>query len=279
MSAAWGKVVTWRCFSSSIWLALGLSACAVIPDVPPDFSLPVQEILAVTACDLRDAFNSLESSHQFARFKPQQWLVTILLLPKVDTDLNASGGLTRKDPFIGNPASFTTWGANPGIQFDAKGERSSQVKYNFVSGQLLKDRTLLCPAQTATVHLLSAHLGLGDWLRRIAVALNVASSAKIDNPTYNTDITIKLTGGGSYTFTFPPGTNLASLGGSYSIDEQLNISMVPIADTPPPLKVVTLPVSKEFQVTPVTTVQVEAAQTRQDLSQIEQAIRSIKPQN
>lgn len=262
--------------AASVWFALGLGACAVIPDIPPDFTLPVQEILAVTACDLQDAFYSLESSHEYARFKPRQWLVTVLLLPKVDTDLTASGGLTRKDPFAGNPVRFTTWALNsPGIQLDAKGERSSQVKYNFVSGQLMKDKTLLCPAQTPTVHLLSAHLGLGDWLRRVAVALNVASSAKIDNPTYNTDITIKLLAGGSYTFTFPPGTNLASLGGSYSIDEQLNISMIPIADTPPPLSVVTLPVSKEFQSTAITSVQVQAAQTRQDLSQIEQAIRML----
>jgi hypothetical protein len=261
---------------SSIGFALGLGACAVIPDIPSDFTLPVQEILAVTACDLQDAFYSLETSREYARFKPRQWLVTVVLLPKVDTDLNASGGLTRKDPFVGNPTRFVTWAfSSPGIQLDAKGERSSQVKFNFVSGQLMKDKTLLCPAPTPTIHLLSKHLGIGDWLRRVATALNVASSAKIDNPTYNTDITIKLMAGGSYTYTFPPGTDLASLSGNYSIDEQLNISMVPIADAPPPLRVVTLPVSKEFQGAAVTSVQMQAAQARQDLSQIEQAIRTL----
>ena len=74
----------------------------------------------------------------------------------------------------------------------------------------------------------------------------VAESLSADKPNYNSEITIKLQANGTYTYTFPAGTDLASFGGYYSLDEQLNISMVPIADTKT-LTVTSLPNSQQYK--------------------------------
>lgn len=257
-------------------MATLLGGCSIIPDVPPDFALPVQEILQHTSCELQHAFRVLSSDPAYRRFKAGQWLVTIALTPKVDTDANASGGFTRKNPWIGNPDRFVTWNVSgPGIQFDAKGERTSGINYTFKSNELMKDKTLVCPA-SLTAHALTQHLGVGEWLARTAAAMNVASSAGIDKPSYNSDITIKFAANGSYTYTFPPGSNLASFGGSYTLDEQLNISMAPIADKQI-LRVTTLPLGEPYDKPVVSSVAVQNAQTRLDLQAIESAIRKLQP--
>ncbi len=272
-------------FSSvgSACVAIVVTGCAIIPDVPPDFALPIQEILSHTACELRDAFRSLNTK-EYRRFKATEWLITVSLLPKANTAWNIGGGWTRKNPFVGSPTTFTTWQmTGPGIQYDAKGERSSAVNYKFKSAELIADKKLICPA-TPSAHVLAQHLGVGAWLRRSAAALEAASSAAIDKPTYNTDITIKLAANGSYTFTFPPGTNLASLGGSYSLDEQLNIGMAPTDPKPKELTVISLPAGQNLkddgrppeQKLTTSTSSVEAAQSRLDLLQLEQAIRSLQ---
>jgi len=255
---------------------IALGGCAVLADIPPDFALPVQEIMSQTACELKDAFNSLEHSPYAKRFKPKQWLVTVALAPKTDTDLNAGVGGTRKAPYVGNPVAFVSWAIPaPGIQLDDKSERSSGVNFNFTSGKLMADKTLQCPPATPSAHALAQHLGVGEWLRRTAKALSVASSASIDKPIYDTDITIKFSGSGSYTYTFAPGTDLASFGGSYSLDEQLNISMAPIADKHT-ITVVSLPDWQGGATSIPSTVQVQAAQSRLDIIQLQQAIQSLK---
>lgn len=232
--------------------------------------------MAQTACELQATFNSLEHSPYAARFKPQQWLVTVALAPKADTDVNAAGGWTRKRPFIGSPTTFGTWNiGGPGLQLDDKGERSSGVNFNFTSGELMADKTLQCPPATPSAHVLAQHLGVGEWLYRTARALSVASSASIDKPIYDTDITIKFSGNGTYTFTFPPGTNIASFGGSYSLDEQLNISMAPIP-AKQSIKVVSLPVGENFKGVVTSSVQIESTQNRLDILQLQQAILSLK---
>lgn len=108
--------------------------------------------------------------------------------------------------------------------------------------------------------------------------MSVASSAGIDKPTFNTEITIKFNGNGSYTYTFPPGTNLATFGGSYTLDEQLNISMAPIAPKEK-LVVTSLPLGQPFHGSGrrvVSESEVQAAQTRLDLQGIETAIRKLQ---
>jgi hypothetical protein len=257
-------------------VALLLGGCAIVPDVPPDFALPVHAILAQTACELQQAFRVLDAAPELKRFKAKQWLVTVLLTPKTDTDVTLSGGLTRKT--LSNPARFTTWTlSGPGAQVDDKAERSSAINFNFKSADLMVDKTLRCPPEFQSIHALAQHLGVGEWLYRTASAMAISSSVTIDKPVYNTEITIKLSANGTYTFTFPPGTNLAGFGGSYTLDEQLNISMAPIADKQT-LKVTSLPVGQQFSAPVNSTVVVESAQNRLDLLGIEQAIRKLQTQ-
>jgi hypothetical protein len=251
-----------------------LGGCAIVPGVPPDFALPVHAILAQTACELQYAFVVLDRAPELKRFKAKQWLVTVALAPKTDTDITLSGGLTRKS--LSNATRFTTWTLNgPGAQVDDKAERSSGISFNFKSAELMADKTLRCPPDFPSVHVLAQHLGVGEWLYRTASAMSVASSATIDKPIYDTDVTIKLSANGTYTYTFPPGTNLAGFGGSYTLDEQLNITMVPIAETKK-LTVTSLPIGQQYQQPVVSTIQVESAQNRLDLLGIEQAIRKLQ---
>ncbi|WP_141688383.1 hypothetical protein [Bradyrhizobium paxllaeri] len=268
--------------SCSLSAVLVVSGCsAIIPEVPPDFALPVQEILTHTACELQGAFRLLDRP-EYRRFHAKRWFVTVTLAPKVDTNVNVSGGLTRKNPFLNNPTRFVTWAVSgPGVQFDAKGARSGGINFTFVSAKLMADKQLRCDVQTASMHALAQHLGIGAWLERSAVAILAAPSAEIDRPIYNTDITIRMSGNGSYTYTFPPGADLATFGGSYSVDEQLNISMAPIEEKAP-ISAVTLPSGTNFVDDTKTSRQVsssapvDAARSRLDTIQIEQAIRSLR---
>ena len=262
---------------SSVALAAALlGGCAIVPDIPPDFALPVRDILAQTACELQSSFNYLNATPEFARFKPKQWLVTVSIAPKIDTDLNGGVGGTRVNPDVGKPVRFTTWSfTSPGFQLDGKGERTGGINFTFTSSKLMTDKLLQCPPSGTSIHVLAQHLGIGAWLNRSAAALLVADSATADKPVYNTDITIKFSANGTYTYTFPPGTDIASFGGSYSVDEQLNISMAPIASKKP-LKVTSLPVGQAYSVPVTSSVQLESAQNRLDLLGIEQAIRTLK---
>ncbi len=272
----WGEAL---CELRSVCAALSagiLVGCAVIPDIPPDFALPVRAILAQTACELRDAFIALDSRPAFKRFKAKQWLVTVSLLPRADTDLTASGGLTRKT--LNNPTRFTTWSlSGPGAQIDDKGVRSSGINFNFNSGALMSDRTLQCPPDYPSIHTLAQHLGVGEWLFRSAEAMTVSSAISVDKPVYNSEITIRLSANGSYTFTFPPGTNVAAFSGSYSLDEQLNISMAPVADKQE-LVVTSLPSSQQYTRAVTSRVELSEPQVRLDLQGIETAIRKLQTQ-
>ncbi|MBS0270996.1 MAG: hypothetical protein JSS54_18740, partial [Proteobacteria bacterium] len=259
-----------------VLFASAAGACAVVPDIPPDFALPVRAIIAQTACELKDALTVLDRTPEYQGFKARKWLVTISLLPKATADLNGSGGFTRKS--LNNPLRITTWSmTGPGAQLDDKGIRSSGINYNVKSGDLILDKTLQCPPDDPSVHVLAQHLGVGEWLYRSADAKRVASSLTVDKPTYNSEITITFSANGSYSFAFPPGTNLAAFGGSYSLDEQLNISMAPITDTPP-LKVTTLPSSSNYPQAVVSVVETEPAQLRLDLQGIETALRKLQSQ-
>ena len=256
-------------------LAALFGGCSFAPDIPPDFALPVRDILAQTACELQASFIYLDSYGEFAKFKPKQWLVTMNIAPKVDTDLNGGLGGTRVSPYIGKPIRYTTWNiSGPGLQLDGKGERSSAINFTFTSSKLMADSSLQCPP-SPSIHALAQHLGVGSWLVRTAAALTIADSANIDKPVYNTDITVKFSANGTYTYTFLPGTDVASLGGSYTLDEQLNISMAPIPDKQT-LKVTSLPIGQRYDAPVSSTVQIQSAQNCLDLLGIEQAIRSLK---
>jgi hypothetical protein len=73
------------------------------------------------------------------------------------------------------------------------------------------------------------------------VEATTLTGSSIDNPSFSADVTIKFNGAGSWTFTFPPGTNLLSLSGFYRLDEGLNITFYAKTKVTP-ITVVTLPI-------------------------------------
>src|SRR5262245_53104218 len=116
-----------------------------MPDVPPDLTFPMREILANTACELQSKLREL-SDKRYARFKADSWLITVSLQPKTDYQITPAVGFTRKVPtHLANPVRITTWTVNsPGAQLDAKTERSSGVAFVFKSPALMKDTSLIC---------------------------------------------------------------------------------------------------------------------------------------
>jgi hypothetical protein len=132
---------------------------------------------------------------------------------------------------------------------------------------------------------LAQHLGVGAWLKRTADALNSAPNAELAKPSYNTDITIKFGGSGSYTYSFAHGIDLASLSGSYELDEQLNISIAAIPEKKT-IQAVTLPDGERFNGlgkrggSPVRSIaDIDAAKNTINFMQLEQAISKIQRSN
>jgi hypothetical protein len=261
-------------------LSLSLAGCVIMPDVPPDLTFPMREILLNTACELQFKLREL-SAPKYSRFKADAWLITVALTPKTDFEVIPSGGLTRKSPIIASATTVTNWAlSSPGVQLDARTERSSGVGFTFKSPDLIADTGLACEYENAAFHSLAHRLGVGAWLQRSVDAMYVTGSATLDKPTYNSEINIKFGANGSYTFTFPAGTNLAALSGSITVDEQLNITFAPLTASKP-FHVVSLPAggpgfTKNNGQMGLSTTAVEAAQARTDVIQLEQAIRNLR---
>jgi hypothetical protein len=258
-------------------IGLLFGGCAIVPDVPPDITFPMNEILLHTACELRDALRTFDTP-EFKRFNARKWLITVGLNPKTDAEITPAFGLTRRVPTRANAIRFTSWALNsPGIQLDVKTERSGAIGFVFKSSDLMKDNTLPCNYSAPSYHALVQHLGIRAWLGRSIDAVYVTGTAELDKPIYDTDITIKFSGNGSYTYSFPAGTDLASLSASYTVDEQLNITFAPLNVTPS-FTVLTLPRNgKGFVRSEILqpSTAVPEAQVRTDLSRIEQAIRKL----
>jgi hypothetical protein len=110
--------------------------------------------------------------------------------------------------------------------------------------------------------------------------MNLTGST-IDKPSFSSDVFIKFNGNSSYTYTYPPGTQLLTLGGYYQLQETLNINLTakPKVDK---IVAVTLPVggpgsqNNVGRALVISTGSV-AQETRSDLQQIEQAIRNQRP--
>ena len=258
------------------------SACSnLIGDLPPDFALPMQEILLQTACELQDALWYL-SNKEYSKFRAPYWLISVALNPKTDTDFQMGLGGTRKVPTRPNATTITTWAlALPGLQSDYRTTRTGGVTFDFKSKDLIADKNLPCEMQTPSIHLLAQHLGVGEWLRRSAEAVSIVPSGTLDKNTYKTDITIKFTAAGSYTYLFPAGTDLANISGYYQVDQELVISMTALEENRP-ITAATLPPGQDFfgpgqrTTSVISTGSIELARTRLDLSQIEQAIRTLR---
>jgi hypothetical protein len=206
----------------------------------------------------------------FARFKARQWLLTVSLLPRVDT------GVTAGIAFSGKTGNHT-YGV--GLGGDVKGARSSGVTYNMKSRELIFSKMLPCDNAAPTFNALSQNLRVGEWLIRTASAMDLNPVAEIDKPTFNSQITIKFSGDGSYSYLFPVGTPSASIVSSYSIDQQLQISLLPLDPPPVHYSVTTLPVNglkSSGVANSATLTSVQQAQRRGDTIQLDTTLRNLR---
>lgn len=260
--------------------AIPLSACAIMPDLPPDWALPMREILLHSACELQLALVDIRRDVKKQLFDPGSWKIAITLNPKVDADIQPGAGLTRKQPFASGVTRFSNWviGSGNGITSDMRGQRTGSVDFLLDSEKLLMDKRLPCDRESVHYHSLTKHLGIRDWLYR-AVAASALAGSKIDNPKFSAQVFMKFGGTGTYTYTFPPGTDLLSLSGYYQLDENLNINLTKKPEVAEKFTVVTLPEGQDvgFQKnkpTPPATVtlfsdpQVTLEQIRQQLQNI-----------
>jgi hypothetical protein len=250
-----------------------------MPDLPPEWAMPEQEIVHHSACETQSALKYLaEVPPPKAVFVATDWTVKISLNPKVDADIAASAGLTRKQPTTPNPRSLANWvlGGPNGATADTKGERTGNLDFVFDAAKLIKDKTLDCAHEPFAYHSLSKKIGIEDWLIRSVEAAAVTHS-KIDKPSFSADVLMKFTGSAGYTYTISAGTDLLGVSGFYWLQQTLNVNLT--AKTPTKrITATTLPPGgKGFStneghalISSVTILQ----DTRSDLQQIEQAIRN-----
>src|SRR5262245_23282848 len=97
------------------------TGCAVPPGMPPDFLLPVQQIVLHSVCELHFALEDISTSHP--SFLKEPWAISITLTPKIDTEGALRAGLTEKSTSLANSKYFNTWsvGNAPGAEYDFKG--------------------------------------------------------------------------------------------------------------------------------------------------------------
>ena len=213
-----------------------------MPDLPPDWALPMQEILLHSACELQWALRDIDQHVKKSHFDARNWKISVTLNPKIDADIQPGGGLTRKDPFTSGVQRFSTLviGSGNGVTADIRGQRTGSVDFTFDSANLIANDGLRCDRASPSYHSLTKALGIANWLNRSVAASRMAAS-KIDNPKFSAQVFIKFGGSGSYTYTTPPGTDFLSLGGYYQLDENLNINFTSKPKVVETFQVVTLP--------------------------------------
>jgi hypothetical protein len=254
--------------------------CATPPGMPPDFLLPVQQIVLHTACELRFALRAIALDHP--SFLKEQWAIAITLTPKIDTEAALRAGLTGKSTSSATRPFFNTWsvGNAPGAEYDLKGHTDGGASYTLTSTALLDKKNeypLQCDTASTAYNTLTQYLGVRDWLERTAAAADgdLAKLTKLDKPTYNSEITITIDGSGTFTYNYPFGTDFGNLLGSYKLDES-----VAIAFTSQPAKtaqVKTLPTGAEYSsVSPSAGVVSATAQSRLDTLSLQQSIVNLQ---
>lgn len=222
--------------------AASMGGCAVMPDLPPDWALPMQEILLHSACELQATLRDIDARGSKGRFNPRNWKISITLNPKADADIQPGAGLTRKQPFTSGATRFVTWvvGSGSGVTADMRGQRTGSVDFTFDSAALMADNNLPCNPETVSYHSLTKTLGIANWLYR-SVDASYLTASKIDNPKFSAQVFIKFGGSGSYTYSMPPGTDLLSLSGYAQLEENLNINFTVKPTPAKTFDVVTLP--------------------------------------
>jgi hypothetical protein len=266
-----------------IGLSCGFGGCAIMPDLPPDWALPMQEIVLHTACELQGALRGLNGRVNPKQFDANGWTIKITLNPKVDADIQPGAGLTRRIPTTPNVPRFSNFviGSGNGATADMRGNRTGSVDFKFDSAALIKNENLPCDAEKPSYHSLTKYLAIREWLFRAADAM-ILTGSSIDNPSFSADVIIKFSGTGSWTYTFPPGTDLLSLSGYYQLEEVLNINFTAKAKVDK-FQVVTLPVggpgadhtNNARPVVPSTVTILEDQQS--SLQQIRQQLQNLRP--
>src|SRR5262245_37658010 len=101
-------------------LSLGMGACAIMPDLPPDWAMPQRDIVLHAACELQTALRTLDGRTDQKRFDARNWTIRISLNPKVDADIVPGAGLTRRVPTTVGVPKFTNWvfGGGSGLQLE-----------------------------------------------------------------------------------------------------------------------------------------------------------------
>jgi hypothetical protein len=228
-----------------IALSFGAAGCAVMPDLPPDWALPMQEILLHSACELQGALRGLDGRTK--NFDAKGWTIKVTLNPKVDADIQPGVGLTRRMPVATNVPRFGNFvvGSGNGLTMDMKGNRTGSVDFKFESAALIQDNNLPCAYETPSYHSLTKNLAIREWLYRAADAM-ILTDSSMENPSFSAQVFIKFNGAGSYTYTFPPGTDLVTLSGFFQLDENLNITFSPKPKVAAKFKAVSLPHGGEY---------------------------------
>ncbi len=253
-----------------------------MPDLPPDWALPMQEIVLHSACELQWALREADANANKSRFDARNWKIALTLNPKVDADIQPGAGLTRKDPFTSGVQRFSSWvlGSGNGVTTELRGQHTGSVDFTFDSAKLIADTGLPCDRASASYHSLTKQLGIADWLRR-SVSASRLSASSLDNPKFSAEVFIKFGGGGSYTYTMPPGTDLLTLNGYYQLDENLNIVFTAKPKIVETFKVTTLPEGQDglqpnrpHAPGPTTVTIFEDQQT--SLQQIRQQLQNIR---
>ena len=229
---------------ASVCGLLAVSGCSAVPNLPRERDFPVQEIITNTVCELRNAFHVLSNKHLYPAFQADEWAGSISLVPKVDTDLNSSFGLTGKDTLVA-ALRFWSWAGSPLVAVDIRGHTDASATYAFHTSNLLKankqlDETCLVSDWDRS----SAHrAGILEWWERAVPTKGNAfgNLVPMDKQGFTREVIVKFSAGtASATYTVMPHT--FTFGASAYYQRDLTLSF---AFTPDPkkfrTKVVTLP--------------------------------------
>ena len=62
---------------ATVALGVSLSSCAIMPDLPPDWALPMQEILLHSACELQYGLREIDGRVIKSRFDARNWKIAL----------------------------------------------------------------------------------------------------------------------------------------------------------------------------------------------------------